>query len=135
MSSRLTALTRLVILDVAGSALWFPVWWYTTGLRQTVESARQRLHYRVQSYGLRIWVQNFFVPMYGQYDLTGRLVSIGMRSAVLIARSLALVFEAVVYGAGIVAWCAAPPLFAVLAISSFVQGAFFDQVQGVVSGE
>jgi hypothetical protein len=71
-------------------------------------SAFNALRYRARAYAFVIWIKNFFVPMYGQYDWTGRLVSIFMRIVVLIGRGIALVVEAMVYAAGLVVWVLAP---------------------------
>lgn len=122
MSSRSAAVARLVVIDVFGSLIWFPVWWYSVGLQRVVGGALSRLRYRSRSYGLKIWIQNFFVPMYGQYDLTGRLVSVFMRLIVLIGRVIALGVEALAYAVGLVFWIVAPVAFLVLAVSSFIQG-------------
>jgi len=128
MSSRSAAVARLVVVDLLGSVVWFPVWWYTTGLQRVIRSSIESLHYRSKSYGLKIWVQNFLVPMYGQYDLTGRLVSVFMRAVVLIGRSIALFVEALVYGLGVFVWVIVPVAFLALAVSSFVQGAVHSQL-------
>ncbi|MFA5936145.1 MAG: hypothetical protein WC787_04835 [Patescibacteria group bacterium] len=122
MQSRVGAVARLLFIDLLGSVAWFPVWWYTKGLMKVVNASWGALHYRVQSYGFRIWIRNFFVPMYGQYDITGKLVSVVMRFFVLIARAIALVVEAIVYFVGIVAWGLAPALFLLMAFTSVVRG-------------
>jgi hypothetical protein len=123
MSSRSAAVARLVVIDLFGSLIWFPVWWYTVGLQGVVAGSIARLRYRSKSYGLMVWIKNFFVPMYGQYDLVGKLVSVFMRFVVLVGRVLALAVEAVAYAVGIVVWVVAPVAFLALAVSSFIQGA------------
>jgi hypothetical protein len=115
---------RLIFIDLVGSLFWFPVWWYTTGLVKVVNAAQSAMSYRIKSYGLKIWIKNFFVPMYGQFDLTGRLVSVFMRTVVLIGRLVALAVEAVVYALGVVVWLAAPAAFLLLAIVNLTQVVF-----------
>ncbi|MFZ2804274.1 MAG: hypothetical protein WA001_03550 [Patescibacteria group bacterium] len=122
MNSRGGAVAQLVFVDLLGSVVWFPVWWYTTGFMRVVARASAGLKYRSRQYGLKIWIANFFVPMYGQYDLTGRLVSVFMRFVVLVGRLVALALEAVAYAVLIAAWVMAPVLFLLLAVSSFIQG-------------
>lgn len=122
MQSRVGAVARLVFVDLLGSIAWFPVWWYSVGLMKVVNSSREALSYRARSYAFAIWIKNFFVPMYGQYDIVGRLVSVLMRFVVLVGRSIAIVVEALVYGLGIVAWAAAPVMFFLLAITGFLHG-------------
>ena len=132
MSSRTGAVARLVIIDLAGSVVWFPIWWYTRGFDHVLQAAVRAIQYRVRSYGLKIWIQNFFVPMYGQYDWSGRLISVLMRFVVLVARIVALGVESLLYGAGLLFWIIALPLFFGMALWSFFQGAFFEQVRGVI---
>jgi hypothetical protein len=123
---------RLVFFDLSGSVLWFPIWWYTTGLKKVVLVAWRTLVFRVQSYGLKVWIRNFFVPMYGQHDITGRLISVAMRLVVLIGRIVELTVEALVYLAGITAWIVAPPVLLGLAITSGIRGAFFEQARTMI---
>ncbi len=122
MTSRVGAVARLLIFDLAGSVAWFPVWWYSTGLLNVVRAAHSTLAYRIRSYAFAIWIRNFFVPMYGQHDLTGRLVSVVMRFVVLVARGVALVVEAIVYGCGVLVWLVAPIAFFFFALTNIVRG-------------
>ncbi|MBU1349143.1 hypothetical protein KJ781_03695 [Patescibacteria group bacterium] len=128
MHSRTGAVAKLLIVDLFGSVAWFPVWWYTKGLERVFVWVRRSLQYRAASYAFRIWIKNMLVPMYGQYDWTGRLVSVFMRIIVLIGRSVAFVAEALVYGIGIIAWIAAPIIFALLAAWNITSGAFLRNV-------
>jgi hypothetical protein len=116
MKSRVGAIAQLLFVDLIGSIAWFPVWWYTKGLQKVIQSAFNALRYRLQAYALKIWIKNFFVPMYGQYDWTGRLVSIFMRFVVIIGRSIAIVVEAWVYLIGIILWVLLPPVALILAL-------------------
>lgn len=128
MHSRMGAVARFLIVDLFGSVAWFPVWWYTKGLGRVLLWVRRALQYRASSYAFRIWIKNLFVPMYGQHDWTGRLVSVFMRVVVLVGRSIAFVVEALVYGFGIIVWIAAPILFALLAAWNITSGAFLRPV-------
>lgn len=125
MNPRVSAIARLLFVDLLGSVAWFPVWWYTTGLSLAAGKAWQALRYRSQAYAFRIWIRNFFVPMYGQYDLAGRLVSVFMRFVVLVGRGIALVAEALVYAAGLVLWGVAPPLTIVFFLMNAFGGFIF----------
>ena len=116
MAARAGAVSKLLFRDFVGSLFWFPIWWYTTGIKRVVTGSLRTLVFRWREYGLQIWLRNFFVPMYGQYDLTGRFVSILVRFAVLIARLVAIVAEALFYVVISIAWILAPVLFLVLAI-------------------
>lgn len=122
MQSRVGAVARLVFVDLLGSIAWFPVWWYSTGILKVMASSRDALQYRARSYAFVIWIKNFFVPMYGQYDITGRFVSVFMRFVILVGRAIAYVVEALVYFFGIMLWAVAPILFFLLAITGFLHG-------------
>jgi hypothetical protein len=39
-----------------------------------------------------LWLRNIFVPMYGQYDFQGRMISFFMRFINFVGRSVALCF-------------------------------------------
>lgn len=110
------SLAKLVLAETAGSVIRFPYWWYTDGLSKTVQWVANSLMYRWRSYAIGIWSRNMFVPMYGQYDLTGRLVSFFMRFIILILRSVGFVAEALAYGVLLVVWCLAPVLALVMLI-------------------
>ncbi len=132
VTSRFKQIFRLLFIDFAGSFLWFPVWWYTVGLKKLALKFWHGLQYRVASYGLKIWIKNFFVPMYGQHDWSGRLVSLFMRFVVLVGRLIGLAVEAALYAVGLLAYAAAPALFALLFVTSLVQGAFLEQIGGIM---
>jgi hypothetical protein len=122
MQSRVGSVARLLVVDIAGSVVWFPVWWYSTGLMKVVNAAIRSLRYRAQAYAFIVWIRNFFVPMYGQYDWEGRIISVVMRTVVLIFRLIAFVVEAAIYAAGVVLWCILPPLAVILAIENGIVG-------------
>lgn len=71
--------------------LLFPLWWYTKGIVYTT----QKLWYSARKQAARVavglWVKNLFVPMYGQYDWQGRVISFFVRLFQIIGRSLAYV--------------------------------------------
>ena len=124
MLQRTGALARLLFLDLIGSIVWFPFWWYTTGLRMAVGWGMDGLAYRNKQYAFNIWIKNFFVPMYSQYDWSSRIISVVMRFVVIVARAIALVFEGLIYLFLVVCWVAIPPLAAIMAIQNIISGAF-----------
>lgn len=123
VTSRPQAVAKLVFFDLVGSVVWFPVWWYTRGIEKITASFVRAIRYRVQSYALRIWIRNFFVPMYGQHDWTSRLISVFMRFVVLVFRIIELAVESAVYALGVVAWGAAPVIFLVMGVLNLLKGA------------
>lgn len=55
----------------------------------------ETIHNQERQLGVNIWLKNLFVPMYGSYDIAGRLISFIVRSAQVFARSLFLAVYAV----------------------------------------
>ena len=71
--------------------LYAPLWWYTGGLKRAAQfSARLVAAGNVQ-FAPGIWLLNIFVPMFGQYDWQGRLVSFFVRLANVIIRFTLLI--------------------------------------------
>lgn len=79
--------------DLVGGIVLFPVWWYTRGLLLAAKGAAGAFASADRTIGFSVWLKNLFVPMYGETELSGRLVSFGVRSAVLAFR-----------GIGVLAW-------------------------------
>lgn len=121
MTSRTGAVAKFVIVDFFGSVAWFPIWWYTTGFMGVISAARRGLEFRIRSLGFNVWIKNFFVPMYGQYDLTGKLISVWMRFVVLIGRIIVLLAEAVGFAIGIIIWVLFPVLAAIALLLNLTQ--------------
>lgn len=122
MNSRVGSVAQLLFVDLLGSIAWFPVWWYTKGLVKVANYALMTLRYRAKAYSFVIWLKNFFVPMYGQHDIAGRLVSVFMRFVVLVGRSVAIVVEALLYVVGLIAWLALPVVAILFLLANIAGG-------------
>ena len=118
--SKTTTVVSYFFIDLAGSIARFPLWWYTTGFLGAARWANAGLRYRWRGYAIGLWVRNFLVPMYGQYDWTGRLISVLVRFAVIVGRLIAFTAEAIAYGILIIFYLAAPPLFFLFALASSI---------------
>ncbi len=79
-----------IILEIISDVVYFPVWWYTRGLVQTIRSLLSFLSDWLKITGLLIWIKNIFVPMFGQTDWQGRLISFFIRLIQIIARSIVM---------------------------------------------
>lgn len=119
----------MILFDLVGSVAWFPIWWYSRGLFGLIGWMKRELQYRVRAYAFAVWIKNFFVPMYGQHDWVGRIISVFMRFFVILGRGIALGIETVLYGIGIILWALAPIIAIAFFSMSFIRGAFFDQVR------
>lgn len=110
------SLVKTAFAETAGSVIRFPYWWYTEGLSKTARWIWNALAYRWRASAIGLWMQNLLVPMYGQYDLSGRMVSFFMRLVVLFWRSIAFAIEGAAYAILLVAWCLAPVISLVMLI-------------------
>ena len=77
-------------------ALYFPIWWYTGGIKYAAGGLFGLFNRGNQTLAPGLWLKNIFVPMFGQYDWQGRMISFFMRSVQVFFRSLALLLWAVV---------------------------------------
>jgi len=80
-----------IIFRIIGDIFYFPIWWYSVGFIRTLKGVWQFLIGQEQSLGFFIWLKNIFVPMYGQRDWGGRLISFFIRLVQIIFRGLALI--------------------------------------------
>ncbi len=83
-------------METLGEVLYAPVWWYTRGALSALKRCRVRIHDANEYLGFTVWLRNIFVPMYGQDDMAGRLISLGMRVVQVLVRGVGLMLVAVV---------------------------------------
>lgn len=74
--------------EIFWELVYAPIWWYTFGAWRAIERFYERIKEGNQYLGWSVWLFNIFTPMYAQYDLAGRLISMGVRIVQVIARSI-----------------------------------------------
>ena len=79
-----------IILEFFWHLIYFPVWWYTEGLKNAALYCLNLLRAGNDLLAPGLWAQNLFVPMFGQNDWQGRIVSVLMRFINVIIRSIGL---------------------------------------------
>ena len=89
------AIAPIVVNELFGSILLFPVWWYTRGLRHVLTWAKNFMRDANESYALSVWIKNLFVPMYGDSEWSGRVLSFFVRCGLIAVR-----------GGAVLVWCA-----------------------------
>lgn len=89
-------------------AVRFPFWWYGSGLLWVLRSIAMSLENLIQGLSLRILVKNLFVPMYGDYTKSGRVISFGVRLVQLGIYGLATFLWILALGVGLFLWILAP---------------------------
>lgn len=97
-----------IFAEIGRDIIFFPFWWYTRGLANTVNAQIEFLKNRQKSLGLFVWMKNLFKPMYGQRDWQGVLISIFMRFFQIIFRSIAMIFWVIIAVVLVAAWVALP---------------------------
>lgn len=80
-----------IFYELVGEVIRFPVWWYTSGVVHTVRSLFDVWEGYGRSLAIGVWMKNILVPMYGQYSIQGRIISVFMRLVQIFFRGIALV--------------------------------------------
>ncbi|MDD4901872.1 MAG: hypothetical protein PHE24_01925 [Patescibacteria group bacterium] len=77
-----------ILMDI----FFFPFWWYSLGLFKIIKNLANFVADKEKSLALLVWIKNIFVPMYGQRDIQGAIISFFIRLAQIIFRSVILIF-------------------------------------------
>jgi len=121
--SNLLLAVKFLAVDSIVSFLYFPIWWYTKGAFRVAAHGFRSLMNAGHSFGVRIWLKNLFKPMFGQHDITSRIISFFMRLVMIVYYSAVLCFLTVFYAALFVAW---------LALPLFIAYEFSTQLVGII---
>lgn len=79
-----------LLIEALLDLIYFPLWWYTVGAWRALRYCFLLLSEGNDQFAPGLWLRNIFVPMYGQYDWEGRLISFFMRLIQVIVRLFAL---------------------------------------------
>lgn len=108
------AMYLLLIEHLLAEALldfvYFPLWWYSAGALRAARACLNCFQSGNARLAPGLWLKNIFVPMFGQYDWPGRIISFVMRVTQIIGRSLALLIWLLVCLALFIAWLVLPIL-------------------------
>jgi hypothetical protein len=115
----ITAPIKVVGKDFLLEIIYFPVWWYTRGMKKAFLFCLNKIKNGENWLGLGIWVRNILVPMFGQYDLAGRLISFAVRLVQIIARTIAMVIWVILMITLFFIWLLLPILAVYKIISVF----------------
>lgn len=97
-----------ILAGLVAQIVYFPAWWYSRGLLRFLKYLKDFLVERERSLALLIWIKNLNIPMYGQYDWQGRLISFFMRLFQIIFRGIVMIFWLILVVAIICAWIILP---------------------------
>ena len=79
-------------LDLLRDIIYFPIWWYSRGLKQLLIKLKDFLINKEKSFALFVWIKNIFRPMYSQYNWQGMLISFFVRLVQIIFRGIIMIF-------------------------------------------
>jgi len=99
-----------IILRIIADVFYFPIWWYSVGFFRLLKNVWNFLCGQEQSLGFFIWLKNIFVPMYGQRDWEGRIISFFIRLVQVIFRGFFLLIWAILLLLVILIWLLGPIL-------------------------
>lgn len=99
---------KVVFLDIIADFIYFPIWWYTRGLFRQIRSVFKSLYVRQDALAIGVWLKNLNKPMYGQYDMSGRIISFFARLSQIIGRSIWLLIWMLILLVWILLWLLIP---------------------------
>lgn len=79
---------KVFSVDMVGKVLFWPLWWYSVGLKQLLAALSKNILEEEHRIGVGLWWRNLFVPMFGQSDWQGRMISFVVRLVVGLFRTL-----------------------------------------------
>lgn len=79
-----------IALEAFLDILYMPVWWYSRGLLYWGKKCLGWFREGNEWLSPGLWLKNILVPMFGQYDWQGRIISFVIRLVEVIARGFAL---------------------------------------------
>ena len=88
--------------------MYFPLWWYSAGLVHAFTQAGAMIAIGNGYLSPGLWLKNIFVPMFGQDDWQGRIMSFFMRFMNVIIRSALLFFWMILVAVIFFIWPALP---------------------------
>lgn len=99
---------KSIFVDIVWQIIYFPFWWYSRGLRQTISYVGNAISNSLHALALPLMFKNIFKPMFGQSDRSGRLISFFMRLVLTISRTLVFVLAMVFYIGVLIFWVVLP---------------------------
>ncbi len=99
-----------LIIQLFGEILFFPIWWYSFGFFRFAKNSFKFWSNQEKALGFSVWAKNIFVPMYGQNDWAGRLISFLIRLVQVIFRGALVLLWLVFILLLIIGWLALPLL-------------------------
>ncbi len=104
---------KALFLDLVAEILYFPLWWYSTGLKSILLNFFANLREAQRNLGLGLLFRNMFQPMFGQSDREGRIISFFMRLLIVAYKSVLFLGQFILYFTIVIFWVGLPALVVV----------------------
>lgn len=101
-------ISREFFLDILWEIVYFPIWWYSRGLKKTAFFCWQKIQVGWRALAVLILLRNFFKPMYGQRGWDAYLLSLATHFCQLAWRFIAVAFWSVFWLAVLSGWLILP---------------------------
>ncbi len=111
---------KILFFDFLGEVLYFPVWWYGSGLKRMFLHTWHRVRALARNLALKIMLRNLFRPMFGQYDRAGRVISFFMRLLLIISRLGVFIILSIIYLSLLFIWVLLPILVVWQLFANFI---------------
>jgi len=108
--------TKYILRELVLDIIYFPVWWYTKGLKKAGVFFISEAQDWANRLSIRILFRNLLKPMYGDYSRSGRIISFFMRIIVFGAKLVMMVIWLIVLLALLLLWLVLPVFIAYLII-------------------
>lgn len=99
---------KILFIDLVGEILYFPIWWYTQGLKRTVLYVFNTIKNTNRNLAVGLMFKSLFKPMFGQYDREGRIISFFFRLILTFVRAIAFLVLVFIYLLMIIFWIFLP---------------------------
>jgi hypothetical protein len=99
---------KLVFVDLVLEIIYFPLWWYSSGLYKTGAFCLQKIGKQWNNMGLGINFKFLFKPMYAQRDFAGRAISFFARLVQLIFKLISFLIFVLIFVLIFILWIALP---------------------------
>lgn len=100
---------KFIAKDIVGDLLYWPLWWYSRGFARFLQRRRHSIKEFEEDIGLTVWIVNWTKPMYGQYDLAGKIISFIIRTFGIMLKLLMMAFYLLLQVVIVLVWLLAPP--------------------------
>lgn len=99
---------KILLIDFIGEILYFPIWWYSQGLKRTALYVFNSIRNTNRNLAVGLMFKSLGKPMFGQTDRQGRIISFFFRIILTLYKSLAFLLLSSLYLLMIIFWIFLP---------------------------